>query len=311
MKNATLSLPLLLAACGPGLPGGTGIETMPPPQDRPCVFEGETIEHGEHVTTADGCVEYQCDNASFLMVGGDSTTVAGDLMLDSQEAVDAQQCLVEVGGNLTISNTAADFATLVYLQAIGGDLTIVNCDAQTLIGLEGIVEVGGDIRIADNAALTQLAFRPNMSAYGNVAIQNNDVLSSLAGAGFLGNCGNCLGVPDDGSAATGAPSSDGGADQEPVGPNGVFYGEILIADNDVLQDISALSNLVYAWDSLRIRNNVTLAGLPYMALLEVQGDLEFSNNTALDAEAVTALVANVDVWGDTINCGNGSGPACE
>lgn len=336
-----------LPACGPGLPGdsdsdsnsGTsgsesnsnsnsgfdsGSTTDPPPTD--CFYEGEVYENGVEFETPDGCLEFRCDQGSLETLVDNRVTVAGDLDLPSQEAVDEQVCLSVVEGSLTISGTAADLSTLGQLSRVGGTLDITATDAVSLTGLERLVEVGGSMTIADNANLTTLAFQFYMSVFGDVTIQNNDALVSLAGAEFIGQCDWCSIVPGSapaadgegdsdrepsgaepgGNAEGGAPAEDGS--DEPGG--GTFYGNILIADNDVLTDITAMSNLWYAWADLRFRNNASLTSLNTLQVYEIQGSLEVSNHPTMSTSEVEEFVSFIDVWGETTICGNQGGNVC-
>lgn len=336
MKHHSLALAILgcivaLPACGPGLGGSTasdsdsatdsdpteadGSSTDPMPSS--CQFGGSTYEDGEEFEGANGCVQFRCDNGSLVTLEDNRTVVAGDLELSTQEAVDQQICLGTVEGSLSISGGAADLTPLVSLTRVGGALTIAASEATTLAGLQTLAEVGGDIVIADNANLTSMSFQAYMSAFGDVTIQNNDALTSLAGAEFIGQCGACstgsVDAPGDiqGQAPSAEPQGDGGADgglDEPQG--GSFYGAILIADNDVLTDISALGNLFFAWSDFRLRNNASLSDLLGLSLTEVQGDLEITDHATLPAEAVDQFVGQVYVAGATTVCGNLDGLAC-
>lgn len=347
----TLAALWTLPACGPGISGesnsdsnsDTGSESnsnsnsnsdsesgnTTDPIPLTCAYGNEVYDDGEEFETPDGCIRYRCEQGSLSVLADNLVTVAGDLDLPSQEAVDEQQCLSVVEGSLTISGTAADLTTLTQLTRVGIDLEVVASDAVTLTGLERLAEVGGSITIADNQSLTALSFQVYMSVFGDVTIQNNDALASLAGAEFIGQCNWCSLLPGGraagegeepagdqgpvgdgeepgGGAEGGAPAEDGA--DEPGG--GTFYGNILIADNDVLTDISALANLWYAWADLRFRNNASLTSMAPMQLSEVQGNLEISDHPAMDTTAVEEFVSFIDVWGETTICGNLGGMAC-
>lgn len=310
---------------GSGIDTGTTTEPLPP---QGCSYEGEIYDNGEEFETPDGCLSFRCEEGALNVLEDNLVIVSGDLDLPSQEAVDEQVCLSVVEGSLSISGSAADLTTLAQLSRVDANLEISASEAVSLTGLEGLAEVGGSIIIADNAALTQLSFQVYMSVFGDVTIQNNSALTSLWGAEFIGQCNGCLVVPggapstdgDDapadsagvepGGNAEGGdpPGGDGGADA-PAG-GGTFYGNILIADNDVLTDISALGNLWFAWADLRFRNNASLTSLAPLQLSEVQGDLEVSDHAAMDTVEVEEFVSFVDVWGETMVCGNLGGVAC-
>jgi hypothetical protein len=316
------------SACGPvleesdtgtdtdsGSDSGSGSTTDPVPLS--CVYAEEVYDEGEEFTTPDGCVSYRCEGGGLTVLADDRVTVPGDLDLPSQADVDQQTCLSVVEGSLTISGDAADLTPLTQLTRIGGALDITASDAVTLHGLETLGEIGGSITIADNAALTTLSFQVYMSVFGDVTIQNNDALVSLAGAEFIGQCTTCAprsggyGGNGDADAAEGGgaePAGDEGGLDEPAG--GTFYGAILIADNDVLADVFALSNLYYAWSDVRFRNNLALTSLAGLQLAEVQGDLEITNHVAMSTVDAETFAAGIDVWGLTTLCGNLDGVAC-
>lgn len=299
-------------APGPGIP----------PVSTQCNFEGAVYDDGEEFDSNDGCVSYQCDEGALLTVADDRTTVQGDLALRTQAEVDAQVCLGVVEGSLTLSDEVADLTALRSLYRVGRDLSITGTEATTLAGLSTLGEVGGNIVIADNEALTAMSFSWNMTALGDATIQNNDALTSLAGAEFISQCGSCT-PPEQGSGAVG-PEEPGVAteragDAEPAGDGadiagpaggGTFYGKILIADNDALVNIWALSGLSYAWDDVRLRNNASLTGVGNLELTEVQGDLEISEHPMMETAQIELLVDRIEVWGETTVCGNLEGEDC-
>lgn len=325
--------PLLAAtACTGGkLDDGGGTDTDPtgattgPPVPLQCGYGGEILEEDDLTDSPDGCVTYVCQSGALGIFEDRRISVAGDLDLPTQEAVDQQSCLGVVEGTVFVSGTAADLTPLATLYRIDGGLEIVASEAVTLDGLQGITEIGGDIIIADNASLTTLAFQSFMSAFGDVTIQNNDALASLAGAEFLGQCGACISVSDTptelsdqvdpqaatstsggGSAEGGSPGGDGA--DEPGG--GTFYGNILIADNDVLTDVWAMSSLYWAWANVAFRNNAALTSLVGLQLVEVMGDLEISDHASMTTVDAEAFAAGVSVLGVTTICGNVDGVPC-
>jgi hypothetical protein len=307
-RHITLILctfPVALACNADGKDDG-GVDPLP------CTYVDQTIEDGEEVEALDGCSTLVCDNGSLLTGEDRRATIAGDLELSSQELVDAQSCLGVVEGTVRISGTAADLTPLYSLYHIGGGLEITASEAATLEGLEGLTEVGGAIVIADNAALTRMSFLPYMSAFGDVTIQNNDVLASLAGAEFIGQCTSCIGISGKPTELTEdldpalEPAGDGFA--EPQG--GTFYGNILIADNDVLTDVLAMGNLYYAWSNVVFRGNAALTSLTGLSLMEVRGNLEISGHASMPTADVDAFVLNISVLGTTTICGNQGGTAC-
>lgn len=306
----------LPTACTDGKADDSG--TTMPPEPLQCAHEGELLDHGQEADSVDGCVTYACEDGSLLVVDDRRATVAGDLELATQAAVDERSCLGVVEGTLRITGTAADLSPLLALHRVGRDLEIVGAAITTTAGLEGLREVQGNVVIADDASLTTLTFQPAMSVFGDVTIQNDDALTSLSGAEFIGQCNSCMGISGrptqladhvDVQAAEGAePAGDeGGLDQA----GGTFYGNILIADNDALTSLQALSNLYYAWSDVRLRNNAALTSLSGLQqLVEVRGDLEVSEHAALPSVDAEALANGVTVLGATTVCGNEGGVPC-
>ena len=54
----------------------------------------------------------------------------------------------------------------------------------------------------------------------------------------------------------------------------------------------------------------TFPGLGAIPLLEVQGSLEVSEHPAMNTADAEAFAAGIDVWGETIVCGNADELAC-
>jgi hypothetical protein len=290
----------ILCSCSALLACNAGDGTEPMPCSN---LGGETVEDGEELESLDGCVTYVCDDGALTTVDDRRVTIAGDLELPSQQAVDEQSCLGVVEGSLRITGTAADLAPLATLYRIGEGLEIVGTPAVTLSGLEGVTEVGGSIVIADNAGLTTLSFQSYMSAFGDVTIQNNDALASLTGAEFIGQCAAC-------TAVSGHPSELVDRIAGDMQAGGIFYGNIVVADNDVLENVSAIGNLYSAWGDFRVRNNAVLTSLIGLQLMEVRGDLEISDHAAMSTVDAETFAAGVAVVGATTICGNLDGTPC-
>jgi hypothetical protein len=283
-------------------------------EHEPCSYDGETLENGEEIESIDGCMTLACTAGVLVTAEDRRAIVTGDLELATQEAVDAQVCLGTVEGTLRITGTAADLTTLGSLQRVGA-LDITASEAVTLTGLGGLAEVSGALTLADNAALTTLAFLPTMSVFGDLTIRNNDALASLAGAEFIGSCGSCIAIAGGPSSITDRneparePAGDGGFGGDEVG-GGTFYGNILIEENDVLADVQAMGNLVYAWGDLRFRSNAALASLAGLQVFEVRGNLEITGHAAMPEADADAFALDVTVVGTTTICGNMGGEVC-
>lgn len=330
----TLFLVVVATGCGSSGPAaesgaeseseGSGESTDALPTT--CSYDGQLYASGELIEVAGGCITYRCDHGALAVEQDSRRTVAGDVELADQQAVDEHSCVGEIEGSLTISGTAADLTPLQHLARVGGTLDISAADVVSLSGLEGIAEIGTGLVIAHNEQLTTLAFQPYMSVFGDVTIDDNDALVSLAGAGFLGQCATCSAI-DEGEGTTGTDQDPGGGGDEggdesaepgsasagadDTGPGGgTFYGNILVANNDALTDISALGGLAYAWASLRLRSNATLTSLSGLQLVQVSGDLEISGHAALAESDALAYVNSVEVYGLRIVCGNAGGEAC-
>lgn len=312
---------LTTAACGDGKSNDDG--SMEP---RTCFFGDVEYEDGEQFDSPEGCVTYECVDGGLSIADDRRATAPGDLELRTQAEVDAQLCLGQVEGTLRITEAATDLSPLGRLFRVGQGLEIVTGELQTTAGLEALTEVGGSVVIQDNEQLNQLSFNYAMSVFGDVTIQNNDALTSLGGAQFIGACGACSGIdgtprslagerePFPGGAGTSGaeggaePAGDEGGFDQPGG--GTFYGNILIADNDVLADISAMSNLWYAWADVRFRNNAVLDSLNALSLNEVRGTLEITDHPMLPTINAQSFIDGVLVQGEVILCGNLDGDPC-
>ena len=299
-----------LVACGPGLPGGSPISSSDSggtgPMMQLCYFNGDEYQSGEEYETQDGCYRYVCNEGIQEIVEDNSIVEQGDLLLDTQVAVDQRICLTGVNGTMTLTGAVTDPSPMARLSRVGTDLVVDASNIQNL-NMQTLSEVGGSIIISNNEQLTAMAFQPFMSIFGDAEITNNDALTNLNGAGFLGQCTTCAGAPNEDEPV---PASDSGDGLEPEQPGGQFYGGILIADNDVLTDLSAMSSLLTAWDDLILRNNAALSSFPNMQLTEVQGNLEISDHPALDTTVVDTFVSGVTVLGTTTVCGNLGGTPC-
>ncbi|MFO0633647.1 MAG: hypothetical protein U0168_12420 [Nannocystaceae bacterium] len=305
-KTSASTLLLALAACGPAFSGDDDGGSSGGMQQ--CVWGTMLYDDGDEFETPDGCVKYRCDSGALVALQDSRIHVAGDLELATQAEVDAQACLGSVGGQLRISGGAADLTPLSSLANVGGTLVVDGAAVVTLDGLQALVQIDGALQLTANPGLTTLAFHPYLSVFGDLVIEDNDTLASLDGAEFLSGCTGCAIAGDvaDGTGPDGGALSAG--DQAPTG--GVFYGNISIADNDVLVDLSAMTNLVSAWADLRLSNNAQLASLSALQLGNVGGDLEIADNVTLPDADVQALLARVAVAGTTTVCGNQGEPAC-
>jgi hypothetical protein len=312
---ASLILALAATACGPtpgeGESTAEGSSTGDLPQQ--CYFEDQVYDDGDVFETEDGCVSYRCEAGALVATEDARIDVPGSLELDTQEAVDAQQCLASVAGNLRITGTALDLTPLSQLHRVGGALEIDGAAVVTLDGLQRLDEVDLGLVVARNPQLTALSFHRLLAVFGDVAIEDNDALVSLAGAEFIAGCGACaVASAREPSAAEGPGGDDGsgftGGDEP--SPGGTFYGNILIADNDALVDLTALNTLYSAWADFRLRNNGALASLAGLGLTTVRGDLEIALHPALDAAAVQSFVSGISVAGLVSVCGNQGGDPC-
>lgn len=301
-----------------------------------CIVEGQTVPDGAQFDTPDGCYTFVCEAAQPNLVEDRTTAWAGDLVLATQEQLDAQTCLRSVAGTLTLTGSVNNTAELGRLAVVGGRLEVVASEIET-IALAPLVEVGAAIIIADNPALTAMNFGNTLSVFGDVEIRNNDALASLNGAQFIGQCSACgrvdeapgmLGdarpVHSDDGADSGPdeggnpgeggqpfPGEDGGgADGADEPGGGIFYGNILIADNNSLTDIVAMGNLYFAWSNVVFRNNAALVDLYALNITEVQGDFEVSNHPVMAQDGAMEVVSRADVWGQIRVCGNLGGAAC-
>lgn len=301
-RSAALAAVLAaVAACGPG-------------EGAPCQVGDRNVPSGELYAPPDGCETFVCEDGQFVIESEDHEVREGDLVLETQAAVDALACVFEIDGSLDIRGQVFDLGPLQHVEAIHGALRITGSRVTSLYGLGPLGEVGGHIVLADNPDLVELGFSRTLAAYGDLVVRNNDALPSLAGIGFAAECQLCepeapaTPPPREGTwRATGGelPPAD-----EPSQPEANFHGSIEISDNDRLTNLDGLRNLRFAWADFRVRDNRSLERLD-LRLEDVRGTLEIAGNESLPLDVVEALLADVLVGGETVVCGNGEQPPCE
>ncbi len=165
-------------------------------------------------------------------------------------------------GDVSVTK-AAELTFLKPYNCLKGNLRIGNAGGVisdfTQIDLPNLITIQGNLLIVDNPSLSSMTSLANLQRVEDgLAIRNNAVLSNLVGLEKLAYVGELDAGP----------------------PN--FVGTLFIEKNESLTTISALSNLSYVADSLRIVDNTRLENLRGLeGLSGISGRILIENNSAL------------------------------
>ncbi|MDC0673040.1 hypothetical protein [Nannocystis radixulma] len=200
--------------------------------------------------------------------------IPGDLMISEATDIATLACVVEVQGELRVSDTTtwSDLGPLTNLRLVDGDLRILrNAALVDLAGLQGLERVGGSITIVGNPQIADLSGLSGVRRLGGLGI-NNNALVSLAGlqddvvfeAALGGPAGfsvvNETLTDFDGLAAIATASA-------PQGLN------LSISEMPALVDISGLDVFAAVQGPIKL----TLRNLPALTGLQFSGPLELLN----------------------------------
>ena len=198
-----------------------------------------------------------------LIMEGDSVYDGSYTFADSDFADDVDSWVAggytEITGSLTINTNGAGGITnvdfLAGLEKIGGGLWFYGPDLVDLSGLSDLVEVGGNVGFSDNSSWP-LNDLPNLDGLEN--------LRTIGGSLSFGYCYSLQNI----TALSGLIEIGGGIfiDYNPVltslaGLQNVNcrVTNLVVEDNELLQDISALSGVIV--DGVDIDNNASLTSL--------------------------------------------------
>ncbi len=204
----------------------------------------------------------------------------GDLILETQEDVEAASLLREVNGNVTITGDITNLESLGCLETIQGYLSIR--DTQGLLdlaGLHAVTDIGGQLGVYDNPELETLAGLSTLRYASWIHLSGNGIthlgLDRLQATNVI-TIGDCL------------PESTG---------------EPLLEDFDGLESLLALG-------AVEIFGSPRLAGFSGLQAFAQRGGslnrLKLWFNEQLEPETITEVTeafgeVSVDV------CGNGGG----
>lgn len=210
--------------------------------------------------------------------------------------------LVSVGGQLEISHHPL-LTNLSGLGALGsiGDLNISFCplltDLSSLSVLDSIDTIDGDVIIAQNAALTSLGGLENIvSIGGTLNISANPLLPDLAGLEGLRAVDDLIYVANNENLLTlnGLNGLDSIKGENFVGGGSLTPRGLWILDNPKLVSLQGLENVDFIRDIL-ILNNLVLSDLSALDRhFPITGSLYISENPLLSVCAVQAVCDYLD-----------------
>lgn len=170
------------------------------------------------------------------------TVVAGDLVVESVAGCDAISfpSLVEVGGDVTITDTSATVISMGNL-ASAGSVTIDGNTAAAQIDLGSLTTVDGAISMGNNTAAAEVSLDAVTTVGGAVALQDNTSagevdLSSLTTAGEVTITGNTSAAVVDVSSADAVEGdvtiTDNGTASVAMSPDMDVAGDVTIETTD-------------------------------------------------------------------------------
>lgn len=166
----------------------------------------------------------------------------GDLLITDDTPPERLRCIVEVTGRLIVHDTQAmiSFAALGSLRRVGDDVEIFNNAA--LVDLEGLRALErvdgvphGELIIHANPALVDITGLRALERTDTVTLIDNDALATLVGLQ-----GPITGIFEP-HWTLGLVDNDALVDLQGLGAIEGFSGRLVIGDNAVLADISALA----------------------------------------------------------------------
>lgn len=209
--------------------------------DRDCVDTDPRI-HPSAQEQNDG-IDNDCDGAIDVYMG--RVLIMGD---DNARAF--CQHYNTIYGDLIIQYWhGVDLSMLSCLQFVAGDVRIENNDSlESLAGLENLIHVSDNLSINNNDALIHLQGLSGLTTIGQtISIENNKVLSSLSGLENITTLYGALTINN--NASLGDLDGLEGLDST--------WG-IIINNNAILRNISALSSLSFVSNDFRISHNPML-----------------------------------------------------
>ncbi|MDC0720356.1 hypothetical protein [Nannocystis bainbridge] len=161
------ALAILLTACAPHKGDSATTDSATSDASDSATAANSTTDSSTPTTTEASCAD----------------VVAGDLMISDATDIATLACVVEVQGELRVSDTTtwSNLTPLANLRLVGGDVKLLrNAALVDLAGLQGLERVGGSITIVGNPQLADLSGLGGVRRLGGLGI-NNNALVSLAG----------------------------------------------------------------------------------------------------------------------------------
>lgn len=220
----------------------------------------------------------------------------GDLWITDDTDPATLTCIVEVTGSLHVEDTTTltSFANLADLAMVGHDVFIL--DNAALVDLAGLFslkqvlgEVYGAVVIQDNPALVDISGLHALEIADTVSIRGCDALIDVTG----------LQGPIVGSEAKEWTLAIGGndslADLDGLAGLQDFSGRLIIEDNPVLEDISALELAIAptGLDGIYLVDNPALIDMVGLDQVTLAREVQLFNNDALiSMHGLEGLVAS-------------------
>jgi len=198
---------------------------------------------------------------------------------------------IEIEGDVLITlDDIVNLNELEILEAIGGSLSIEECDQLTnLEGLSNITSIGHDLNIQMNGMLVDLNDFSALSTIGGAfLIRNNGALHDLNGINNLMIIEENLFIASNPNLV----SLVGLENLEEV------QGDLLIYNNSNLESLNGLESLITIDGRLSIEYNGSINSIGIPDLIEVSGDLNVFYSPVL--ETISGF-DNLETVGGTLN----------
>jgi len=221
-------------------------------------------------------------------------SVGGDLVVSGGDEVDVGS-LATVGGDLTVTAPALHTLEVRRLEAVTGDVSVVDTASLALVPFVELREVGS-LEVGDNPGLTGLDLSRLQTVTGDLWVHDNAALATLFGEAYaLEAVGGDLVLADNPSwggfygfaylvsvggdlrlERLGWETTQGFTALDQVG------GSLVVADNPALRLLDGFNQLTTVGGALEIVDNPALEGEDAFDFLDtVGGDLVIEGNAKL------------------------------
>jgi len=220
--------------------------------------------------------------------------VVGDYTIGDAAEMEAFEPYACITGNLVVSSPELPAIVLPNLERVEGVLRIANNDALGRVEARSLAEVGA-LSIRENAGLVELDLPSLAEVVWYLVVRSNGALADLDGLGPIGPLKSELVIADN-DALT---NLDALSHLTHAGYNGVQFG-LVIVDNEVLNDLGGLSNVTTVTKGLLISNNPGLTDLDGLSGLTSAGSIWIDGNEMLEnidgLSGVTSLGSSIRIW---------------